>query len=126
VLNLGTNDGNTIRFYPELGQSISDVPALEAHFQRQYGRFLADLRALNGPETLLVCTLGTMDYALWDRIVAAVEEYRKETGDERVLLFKFVGINAMTEGIGAGGHPSIKTHIRMGHELAKLIKPYLP
>jgi hypothetical protein len=31
----------------------------------------------------------------------------------------------MTEGIGAGGHPSMKTHIRMGHELAHLLKPYL-
>ena len=125
VLNLGTNDGNTIRFYPELGQSIDDVPRLEARFQDKYGRFLADVRALNGSETLIVCALGTMDYALWDRIVAAVEAYKAETGDEKVLLFKFVGINAMTEGIGAGGHPSVKTHVRMGHELAHLLRPYL-
>lgn len=126
VLNLGTNDGNTIRFYPELGQSIDDVPRLEARFQRRYGRFLADVRALNGPDALIVCALGTMDYALWDRIAAAVEQYQRESGDGKVLPFKFVGINAMTEGIGAGGHPSVKTHIRMGHELAHLLKPYLP
>ena len=125
VLNLGTNDGNTIRFYPMLGQSIDDVPRLEARFQDKYGRFLEDVRALNGPETLIVCALGTMDYALWDRISAAVEEYKAETGDEKVLLFKFVGINAMTEGVGAGGHPSVKTHVRMGHELAHLLRPYL-
>lgn len=125
VLNLGTNDGNTIRFYPELGQSIDDVPRLEARFQQHYGRFLADVRALNGPDTLIVCALGTMDYALWDRIAAAVEQYRAETGDGKVLLFKFVGINAMTEGAGAGGHPSVKTHERMGRELAHLLKPYL-
>ena len=125
VLNLGTNDGNTIRFYPELGQSIDDVPRLEARFQDRYGRFLAAVRALNGPDALIVCALGTMDYALWDRIAAAVAQYKSETGDERVILFKFVGINAMTEGIGAGGHPSVKTHIRMGHELAHLLKPYL-
>ncbi len=125
VLNLGTNDGNTIRFYPQLGQSIDDVPRLEARFQDRYGRFLADVRALNDPGALIVCALGTMDYALWDRITAAVEQYRRETGDEKVILFKFVGINEMTEGIGAGGHPSVKTHVRMGHELAHLLKPYL-
>ena len=125
VLNLGTNDGNTIRFYPQLGQSIDDVPRLEARFQDRYRRFLADMRALNGPDTLIVCALGTMDYALWDRIAAAVAQYKAETGDEKVILFKFVGINGMTEGIGAGGHPSVKTHVRMGRELASLLRPWL-
>ena len=125
VINLGTNDGHTIRFYPELGLSISDVPAMEAHFEKKYGEFLRAVRALNGPKTLIACTLGTMDYYLWDRLCAAVEAYRRETGDGRVVTFKYVGINEMTEGIGAGGHPSVKTHIRMGHELAQLLKPYL-
>ncbi len=125
VINLGTNDGNTIRFYPALGLSIGDVPAMEAHFQAKYCAFLRTVRALNGPGPLIVCTLGTMDYYLWDRLCAAVEDYRKESGDRRVVTFKFVGINGMTEGVGAGGHPSVKTHIRMGHELAHILKPYL-
>lgn len=125
VINLGTNDGNTIRFYPALGLSIDDVPAMEAHFQAKYCAFLRTVRALNGPGPLIVCTLGTMDYYLWDRLCAAVEDYRKESGDRRVVTFKFVGINGMTEGMGAGGHPSLKTHVRMGCELANLLKPWL-
>ena len=125
VLNLGTNVGNTIRFYPALGLTIDDIPAMEAHFQRQYGHFLRMVRALNGPNALIVCTLGPMDYYLWDRTRDAVEEYQRETGDSRVILFKFVGINAMAEGVGGGGHPSVKTHIRMGHELANLIRPWM-
>ena len=83
------------------------------------------VRALNGPDTLIACTLGTMDYYLWDRLRDAVEAYKRETGDEKVILFKYVAINIMTEGYGAAGHPSLKTHLRMGRELAHLLKPYL-
>ena len=50
---------------------------------------------------------------------------RKESGDRRVVTFKSAGINGMTEGMGAGGHPSLKTHVRMGHEPANLLKPWL-
>ena len=60
-----------------------------------------------------------------DRLREAVEDYREETGDEKVLLFKFIPINVMTEGFGAAGHPSLKTHLRMGKELAHLLRPYL-
>lgn len=125
VINLGTNDANTIRFYPQLGLTIDDVPAMEAHFEKKYGEFIRTVRALNGPKPLIACTLGTMDYYLWDRLCAAVEAYKRETGDERIISFKFVGINGMTEGTGAGGHPSVKTDIRMGNELANLLKPWL-
>ena len=50
---------------------------------------------------------------------------RKESGDRRVVTFKSAGINGMTEGMGAGGHPSLKTHVRMGCELTNLLKPWL-
>ena len=121
VLNLGTNDSNPIRFY----RDIDEVPAMEAHYERKYGEFVRAVRALNGPDTLIACTLGTMDYYLWDRLRDAVEAYKRETGDEKVILFKFIAINIMTEGYGAAGHPSLKTHLRMGRELAHLLKPYL-
>ena len=121
VLNLGTNDSNPIRFY----RDIDDVPAMETHFEKKYGEFVRAVRALNGPDTLIACTLGTMDYYLWDRLRNAVEAYKRETGDEKVILFKYVAINIMTEGYGAAGHPSLKTHLRMGRELAHLLKPYL-
>ena len=67
---------------------------------------------------MIVCALGSMDYYLYDRIRAAVANYKAETGDEKVATFKFIGINMMMEGYGAMGHPSAKTQERMGHELA--------
>ena len=121
VINLGTNDANHIRFYRDIG----DVPAMEARFEDRYGAFIRAVRALNGPDTLIVCALGTMDYYLWDRLRDAARTYQRETGDERLLLFKFVGSNFMVEGFGAAGHPSLKTHQRMGRELAHLLRPHL-
>lgn len=118
VLNLGTNDVNPIRF----GQDFSQIENMENWFQRRYGQFIADIRRLNGPDTYIVCALGSMDYYLYDRIQAAVEEYKQASGDQKICAFKFIGINMMTEGFGAMGHPSAKTHERMGRELAYHLK----
>ena len=114
VLNLGTNDVNPIRF----SQDFGNVENMESYFQRRYLEFVKDIRKLNGPNTLIVCALGSMDYYLYDRIKAAVEEYKQLSGDEKIATFKFIGINMMMEGYGAMGHPSAKTHARMGKELA--------
>lgn len=114
VLNLGTNDVNPIRFAP----GFEHTAAMEDYFQKRYQEFIADIRRRNGKDTFIVCTLGSMDYYLYDRIKAAVEQYRQETGDEKICTFKFAGINMMTEGFGAMAHPSAKTHARMGRELA--------
>ena len=121
VLNLGTNDANPIRFYTEL----DTIPAVEDRFQQRYAEFLSAVRTLNGPDALIVCTLGPIDYFLWDRLRDAAEQYQRESGDQRLLLFKFVPVKILTEGYGAVGHPSLKTHVRMGHELAHVLKPCL-
>ena len=118
VLNLGTNDVNPIRF----SQDFGNVENMESYFQRRYLEFVQDIRKLNGPDTFIVCALGSMDYYLYDRISAAVEEYKQLTGDEKIATFKFIGINMMMEGYGAMGHPSAKTHARMGKELAFRLK----
>lgn len=114
VLNLGTNDVNPIRF----AAGFENTAAMEAYFQKRYREFIEDIRKRNGKDTFIVCTLGSMDYYLYDRIKAAVEEYKQASGDENICAFKFIGINMMTEGFGAMGHPSAKTHGRMGRELA--------
>lgn len=121
VVNLGTNDVNPIRFYKDLAQADRE----EAHFIRQYKAFLQMLRKLNGPGSRIVCTLGPLDYYLFDDIRTAVAEYRAETGDDRVCALKLIGVNLMTEGFGAVGHPSAKTHLRAGHELAARLKELL-
>ena len=121
VLNLGTNDATPIRF----SQDPLGVDAQEAHFQEKFRALIQQVRSLNGKNTLIVCSLGSMDYFLYDRIAAAVSDYRADTGDERIFAFKYLPINNMSEGVGAAGHPSMKTHLRMAKELAFRLRPYL-
>ncbi len=118
VINLGTNDAFRIRV-------SGNDPAEAAHFQARYVAFLAHLRAVNGEKALLVCTLGSMDYFLYDNIEKAAAEYRASTGDERVVPFKFGAIDPWGEGMGGLGHPNAKTQLRMGRELAKLLEPLI-
>lgn len=121
LINLGTNDVNPVRFYTDLEQADRE----EAHFVREYKAFIRMIRELNGPETRIVCALGPMDYYLFDNIRTAVEAYRQETGDTLVYALKLIGINLMTEGFGAVGHPSAKTHARVGLELAARLRKIL-
>ena len=121
VINLGTNDSNPILFY----RDVAEIEPMEAWFEKQYRRFIEDVRRLNGKDTQIVCTLGPMSHYLYNRIEAAVEAYKAETGDGNICTFKLVAINIMAEGYGAAGHPSMKTQTRMGHELAARLRPYL-
>lgn len=122
VLNLGTNDCTPIRFCPEL----DGVEGMEEHFRRKYKDFIAYVRRCNGPDTYIACTLGSMDYFLWEHIRAAVKEYKAQTGDGRICAFKMRPINVMTEGFGAAGHPSLKTNARMAQELAAALRKHIP
>jgi hypothetical protein len=118
VVNLGTNDA--------FRMSVADgYPAEEIHFQKRYTAFLYQLRRFNGPVPVIACTLGPMNYFLYDAIERAVESYRTETGDERIFCMKFKEINPWGEGFGGLGHPNLKTHERMGRELAAALKPRL-
>jgi len=118
ILNLGTNDAFRI--------SVSgNDPAEEAHFRRRYTAFLHQLRRLNGPGPVIACTLGPMNYFLYDTVEKAVEAYRGETGDGRVFCLKFGAIDPWGEGYGGLAHPNLKTHARMGRELAAALRPWL-
>ena len=119
VVNLGTNDGNMLSFGNQ-----DPVEAMNG-FREGYIAFLTDIRRLNGPKTKILCTLGCIDYFLWDEIRDAAEEYKRRTGDVQVYLYKFGKTRMFTEGMGADGHPSLKSHERMGHELAAALKKIL-
>ncbi len=118
VINLGTNDANEIKMLGFAREAIEK-------FRRRYEAFIEDVRALNGPDTLILCTLGPMDYYLYDDIRDTVDSYIRRTGDKRVKCRKFGGIIPFTEGIGADTHPSAATHERMGRELAEMLREYL-
>ena len=115
VLNLGTNDATGISF-------SDNMPEEEAYFEERYRAFIETIRKLNGPETYIVCALGTLDYYLYDNIKEIVKKYREDTGDRRISTYKFGHTAMMLEGFGADMHPSMKTHIRMGKELAAFLQ----
>ena len=118
VINLGTNDSYRIK-------AAKDKQAEIAHFELRYAAFLQTIRQRNGAAPVICCTLGPMDYFLYDNIVSAVRTYQSRTGDERIFCYKFGGIYPLKEGFGAGDHPSIITHRRMGEELSWQLRPWL-
>jgi len=113
VINLGTNDSYRI-------QQADDKAAEEKHFELRYKEFIHTMRKHNGNEPIICCTLGPMNYYLYNNILNAVEEYKNESGDRRILCYKFESINPINEGYGAQDHPSVKTHERMAKELVRL------
>lgn len=121
VINLGTNDSNPIRFY----RDFNDIEGLEKWFHVRYKEFVLKIRELNGPDTFICCSLGSMDYYLYYHIKEVVDEIKAETGDQKICCFEYIPINMMFEGYGAAGHPSAKTHARMGRELANYIRKYV-
>lgn len=116
VLNLGTNDNYAILF--------GNDPAEEAAFGGKYLRFVREIRELNGPDTQIICALGTMNYYLWDVIQDTVRAYQTETGDRNIHTFKLKPMHPM-DGIGASGHPSMATHIKMSDEIAGMLRSVL-
>ncbi|SDZ75909.1 Lysophospholipase L1 [Lachnospiraceae bacterium NK3A20] len=116
VINLGTNDAFATLFSPDTKD--------EENFAGKYLSFLKKVRGCNGPDTIIVCALGSMNYYLYDRILEAVAQYRKETEDSKVYTFKFRPMHPM-DGIGASGHPSMSTHQKMAAELTDFLKTLL-
>jgi len=115
VINLGTNDANEISMLGFTRESVE-------HFRRSYRELLELIRRLNGPEPWLICTLGSMDYYLWDEILAVAHKFAEETGDKRIVCEKMGKLNSMTEGLGADTHPSAVSHRRMGLEMADILR----
>ena len=121
VVNLGTNDCTPIRFC----QDFDKIEPMEKWFFARYKELIRQIRELNGPDTFICCTLGPMEHYLYHDIRDGVKELIEETGDKKLCCFEYIPINAMTEGYGAAGHPSMKTHERMGRELAAYIRKYV-
>lgn len=113
VVNLGTNDCYGILFCTEPGE-------LE-RFPAAYTEFIRNIRRVNGPDTQIVCALGTMNYYLYHDIATAVEAYRRETGDERIHVLRFTPIHPL-DGLGTDGHPYVATHRKMAAELAAFLR----
>lgn len=115
VLNLGTNDGTQVYFSPDPDAAIET-------FRKNYEVFVKEIRAFNGPDAVIICALGSMDYFLYDEIVSVVDKIIAETGDQRIFTHKYMKM--MNQGPDCGGclHPSIYRHKLMAENLVKKIR----
>lgn len=114
VINLGTNDATGIVFSKDPEEQLGA-------FRRSYRRFLETVRESNGRDTWIICALGSLDHYLFSDISEVAEEYRRDTGDERVSVFRYRKVNPM-DGWGACGHPSRATHEKMAAEIGAEIQ----
>lgn len=105
VINLGTNDSSYTKGIKERSDDFADG----------YLKFLKQVRYCN-PDSQIICSLGVMGNELCPAIEKAVTAFKAETGDMKVHTL-FFQVQSRDDGIGADGHPSIKTHDRMAKEL---------
>ena len=112
--------GRFVSAFSEAGADLICIH-LEADTAENIHAALKEIRRLNGPDTQIICALGSMSYYLFPEIEQAVRDYRKETGDERIRNFRYRPM-APLDGFGAAGHPSLATQKKMGQELAEFIR----
>ncbi len=111
-INLGTNDCSWCR----------EIADRNDNFKKVYVEFLKNIRSHNA-EAKIFCMLGMMDTRLNTVVSAAVEAYRKESGDENVTWLELPLQTPAVDGYGADYHPSPSTHIKTrDYILAKLGK----
>lgn len=114
VINLGTNDATGIILTEDQDSELRN-------FCKGYKEFLKMVRVCNGPDTHIICALGSMDYYLYYDIVKIIEEYKEETKDGKISCLRLKKMSAL-DPIGACGHPNVVTHKKMAVELVEEIK----
>lgn len=109
VINLGTNDSSYTK----------GVKSKINEYKSAYVDFIHQVRKRN-PDAQIICSLGILGQDLYSALSDAVREYVAETGDEKVVAFKFDSQN-MSDGIAADWHPSSKTHAKAAKKLTDFI-----
>lgn len=114
VVNLGTNDS------VYTGEDEERI----AEFTQAYTEFLGQIRELN-PESLIVCTVGTMDngYLLYPAIEQAIRDHASITGDTRTHCYLSALIDA-EDGYGTGDHPNEASQRKAAKELVEAIRKF--
>lgn len=115
VLNLGTNDSSQIYFSPDKNKAVRE-------FRENYAEFVKSIRMLNGPNAVIICALGCMDYYLFDEIQDIVEELRKTTGDLRLFTLKYNKMMTIGPDVGGCYHPSIFRQQLMAEDLVRRLR----
>ena len=110
VINLGTNDF-----------SYTGANEEKQNFYRdEYVKFLKTVRRRN-PNARIVCMLGIMGEILNGKAGEAVEQYRKETGDNGVSFHPF-SLQRPEDGLAPDGHPTPATNRKAGEKLLKILQ----
>ncbi len=120
VVNIGTNDNNYVN---ATGLTEDEIAARKAEFEDNYITLLTLIHSKN-PNAKIVCTLGTMNYNLWDNVVSAASTYKAQSG-KAVYTYKITppawSNGANVEGMGSDWHPSATSQARAGHEISAFI-----
>lgn len=111
VINLGTNDNTYVD---------KDIDVRGDEFAEGYTEFLKTVRK-NNPDAYIICTLGTMGCnQLYPYIEKAIEDFKTETGDERISSYESV-TQVQSDGYGSDWHPSPVTQQKSAYVLADKI-----
>ena len=113
VVNLGTND---------FSYTWTDEARMD-EFSQAYAEFLAQVRSLN-PESLIVCTLGTMagSELLYPALERAVRNHVDRTGDARIVCYLSQPMDIEVDGCGTNGHPNEVVQRKIAQQLVDVIR----
>ena len=78
----------------------------------------------NNPSARILCVLGLMGGGLNESMQLAVEDYRTETGDDRIRSATVPTQDAERDGLGADGHPSVITQRRMADQVLAALRAW--
>lgn len=111
VINLGTNDDSYCGSDEEKRRDYID----------SYKAFLGTVRKKN-PDAHIICSLGIMGVNLYPSVEEMYLEYKKESGDDNISVFKFTPQNGAEDGLAADWHPTAKTHGKAAEALEAEIR----
>lgn len=111
IVNLGTNDESYCQ----------DDSARQSEYVNGYRNFLKVVRE-NNPKSHIMCTLGIMGDKLFNCIETIFLQYKKETGDENISIFKFTPQDPLLDGYAANFHPTASTHTKAANQLKQQIE----
>ncbi len=109
VINLGTNDDSYCQDKKERREEFCDL----------YIAFLKTVRTHN-PDAFILCVVGMMGERIYPCVEKAVQQYRKETGDQKVLSH-CLPEQLPEDGLVSDSHPTEKTHTKAARQITELL-----
>ncbi len=133
IVNLGTNDNSAFdqpEWKNESGESFNLRLEADGSFNKDDAalwkaaaeRFLFNLRE-NNPKALIIWALGMLGHRLDSLVNEAIEQYKKTSGDERIVFVPLTESNDET--VGSRCHPGRPCHEQAAEKLVRVIKDFV-